>query len=109
MRISQETVIVEELPLPVLHKKTSHSSIWETKYDLRDEATMVKFKKYLLAEVDETRSTLPLAGYCFMTGVMCVRYSPFTAYLTLFSFSNALIFSAIFIWCGSQTGNTVQV
>ncbi|OAX42475.1 hypothetical protein K503DRAFT_683225 [Rhizopogon vinicolor AM-OR11-026] len=66
--------------------------MWETSSNLKDEATMARLKKYFLAEVDEKRSTLPLAGYRFMTGVI-----------------NALIFSAIFIWCGSQTGNTIQL
>ncbi|OAX43147.1 hypothetical protein K503DRAFT_862515 [Rhizopogon vinicolor AM-OR11-026] len=81
-----------ESPLPVLQKKAPWSSMRETMPDFNDEGTMARFKKYLLAEVDEKRSTLPLAGYCFMTGII-----------------NAIIFSAIFIWCGSQTGNTVQL
>ncbi|OJA17140.1 hypothetical protein AZE42_05096 [Rhizopogon vesiculosus] len=91
MSITQEKVSVE-MPLPVVQRKGSYSSMWETSSNLKDEATMARLKKYFFAEVDEKRSTLPLAGYCFMTGVI-----------------NALIFSAFFIWCGSQTGNIIQL
>ncbi|TDL19566.1 hypothetical protein BD410DRAFT_791947 [Rickenella mellea] len=49
-------------------------------------------KKYLLADVDPALSTPPLAAYCFMTG-----------------FIDAISFSAVFVWCGFQTGNTVQL
>ncbi|KAG1733382.1 uncharacterized protein EDB91DRAFT_643745 [Suillus paluster] len=88
------------LPPPVVQKKSSYSSIWETKCNFEidalaienDVTVMARLKKYLLVEVDAEQSTLPMAVYCFMTGVI-----------------NALIFSAIFIWCGSQTGNTVQL
>ncbi|OAX34255.1 hypothetical protein K503DRAFT_803733 [Rhizopogon vinicolor AM-OR11-026] len=91
MSISQEKVSVE-LPLPVVQRKASCSSMWKVGSDFKDEATMTRLKRYFLAEVDAQRSTLPLTGYCFMTGVI-----------------NAVIFSAIFIWCGSQTGNTIQL
>ncbi|KAJ3491217.1 hypothetical protein NLJ89_g11359 [Agrocybe chaxingu] len=47
---------------------------------------------YLQAEVDPKQSTVPLAMYCFMTGYVDV-----------------VSFSAIFVWCGFQTGNFAQL
>ncbi|KAG0698892.1 hypothetical protein DFH29DRAFT_1070940 [Suillus ampliporus] len=99
MSATQDKISVV-LPPPVVQRQRSYSSIWEAKCDLEtdvlaienDVTAMAGLKKYLLTEVDEERSMVPMAGYCFMTGVI-----------------NALIFSAIFIWCGSQTGNTVQL
>ncbi|TFY74992.1 hypothetical protein EWM64_g9020 [Hericium alpestre] len=52
-------------------------------------------RDYLFTEVEPSSSTLPLAAYCFMTGYM----PP----------SDAISFSAIFVWCGFQTGNSVQL
>ncbi|THH23279.1 hypothetical protein EUX98_g7897 [Antrodiella citrinella] len=49
-------------------------------------------KSHLLDEVDPERSTFPLAAYCFMTG-----------------FIDAVSFTAVFVWCGFQTGNSVQL
>jgi hypothetical protein len=73
MNITQEKVSVE-LPRPVVQRKaSSFSSIWEIKHDFKDEVTVTKLKKYLLAEVDEKRAVFPMAGYCFMTGVVCVH------------------------------------
>ncbi|KZT32176.1 hypothetical protein SISSUDRAFT_1055873 [Sistotremastrum suecicum HHB10207 ss-3] len=45
-----------------------------------------------MADVDPELSTFPLAMYCLMTGFM-----------------SAAPFTAIFVWCGFQTGNTVQL
>lgn len=45
-----------------------------------------------MQDVDGERSTFPLAAYCFMTG-----------------FIDSVCFSAIFVWCAFQTGNTVQL
>jgi len=45
-----------------------------------------------MADVDPAESTAPLAAYCFMTG-----------------FIDVISFSAIFVWCGFQTGNFVQL
>ncbi|KAK7446642.1 hypothetical protein VKT23_014336 [Stygiomarasmius scandens] len=47
---------------------------------------------YLMTEVDPEWCTAPLAAYCFMTG-----------------FIDAISFSAIFVWCGFQTGNFAQL
>ncbi|TFY68195.1 hypothetical protein EVG20_g3650 [Dentipellis fragilis] len=49
-------------------------------------------RNYLFADVDPSQATWPLAAYCFMTGYI-----------------DAISFSAIFVWCGFQTGNSVQV
>ncbi|KAI0249750.1 hypothetical protein BJV78DRAFT_1276033 [Lactifluus subvellereus] len=45
-----------------------------------------------MTEVDPELSTFPLAAYCFMTGWI-----------------DAVSFSAIFVWCAFQTGNSVQL
>ncbi|KAI0305332.1 hypothetical protein B0F90DRAFT_1815561 [Multifurca ochricompacta] len=45
-----------------------------------------------MTEVDPELSTIPLAAYCFMTGWI-----------------DAVSFSAIFVWCAFQTGNSVQL
>jgi len=50
------------------------------------------FKRHMMGNVDPEASTVPLSVYCFMTG-----------------FIDAVTFSAIFVWCGFQTGNTVQL
>ncbi|EJU01174.1 hypothetical protein DACRYDRAFT_22933 [Dacryopinax primogenitus] len=44
------------------------------------------------AEVDADYSTVPLSIFCFMTGYI-----------------DSLTFSACYIWCAFQTGNTVQL
>lgn len=51
-----------------------------------------RFKAHLMGSVDPEASTIPLSLYCFMTG-----------------FIDSITFSAIFVWCGFQTGNTVQL
>lgn len=45
-----------------------------------------------MENVDPKQSTTPLAMYCFMTG-----------------FIDSISFTAVFVWCGFQTGNTVQL
>ncbi|KAJ3834943.1 hypothetical protein F5878DRAFT_588789 [Lentinula raphanica] len=47
---------------------------------------------YLNTEVDPNQSTIPLAAFCFMTG-----------------FIDSISFSSVFVWCGFQTGNFVQL
>jgi hypothetical protein len=50
-----------------------------------------------------------LAACCFMSGLMCVFHFMFT-FPTFWTLSrDAVTFSSIFIWCGFQTGNSVQV
>ena len=66
-----------------------------------------------MTEVDPDRSTIPLAAYCFMTGWMSVSLSlchnPVTIADTVPSHSDVVSFSAVFVWCAFQTGNTLQV
>lgn len=95
MSITQDTRRTSMvLPPPVIQTKESYSSIWLAKYnDLQNSGTTTaRLKRYLLVEVDEERASVPMASFCFMTGII-----------------NAVIFTAIFIWCGSQTGNTLQL
>ncbi|KAJ6523769.1 hypothetical protein B0H19DRAFT_1201221 [Mycena capillaripes] len=49
------------------------------------------FWQHLNTDVDPAQSTGPLAAFCFMSGFM-----------------DAISFSAISVWCGFQTGNSVQ-
>ncbi|KAJ7484400.1 hypothetical protein FB451DRAFT_1028032 [Mycena latifolia] len=49
------------------------------------------WRQFLLSEVDPDYSTGPLAAFCFMTG-----------------FIDAISFTAVFVWCGFQTGNFAQ-
>ncbi|KAJ7590214.1 hypothetical protein C8J56DRAFT_589764 [Mycena floridula] len=55
-------------------------------------ATRISWRAYLAADVDPAQCTGPLAAFCFMTG-----------------FIDAISFTAIFVWCGFQTGNFVQL
>ncbi|KAG2043936.1 hypothetical protein BDR03DRAFT_851064 [Suillus americanus] len=57
-----------------------------------DSTTLTSLKKYLFTDIDGDKATAPLSAYCFMTG-----------------FIDAVCFSAIFVWCAFQTGNTVQL
>lgn len=56
------------------------------------ESTLSSAWTYLNEDVDPDQSTGPLAAFCFMTGYIDV-----------------ISFSAIFVWCGFQTGNFVQL
>ncbi|KAJ6532747.1 hypothetical protein DFH09DRAFT_133544 [Mycena vulgaris] len=50
------------------------------------------WRKFLWSEVDPDYSTGPLAIFCFMTGWI-----------------DAISFTAVFVWCGFQTGNFAQL
>ncbi|KAJ7484396.1 hypothetical protein FB451DRAFT_1232359 [Mycena latifolia] len=50
------------------------------------------FWEHLNTDVDPAQATGPLAAFCFMTG-----------------FIDAISFTAIFVWCGFQTGNFAQL
>lgn len=67
--------------------------------------------QYLMQDVDPKQTTGPLAAYCFMTGYMCALFAVITVVvpLTHFLSSDVISFSAIFVWCGFQTGNFAQV
>ncbi|KAI9508096.1 hypothetical protein F5148DRAFT_1299468 [Russula earlei] len=71
------------LPTPVSSSPSSSLSPLHSWRGLRD---------FLMTQVDPELSTVPLAGYCFMTGWI-----------------DAISFSAIFVWCAFQTGNSVQL
>ncbi|KAJ7201611.1 hypothetical protein GGX14DRAFT_655526, partial [Mycena pura] len=49
------------------------------------------WRAFLLSEIDPEHATGPLAAFCFMTG-----------------FIDAISFTAVFVWCGFQTGNFAQ-
>ncbi|KAH9075559.1 hypothetical protein EDB83DRAFT_2350767 [Lactarius deliciosus] len=51
-----------------------------------------RLREFLMTEIDPDGSTIPLVAYCFMTGWIDV-----------------VSFSAISVWCGFQTGNTIQL
>jgi hypothetical protein len=66
---------------------------------------------HLKGEVDPEQATGPLVAYCFMTGLMSVYHFSFMS-LSLNSScfnSDSVTFSAIYVWCGFQTGNGTQV
>ncbi|KZT68923.1 hypothetical protein DAEQUDRAFT_727349 [Daedalea quercina L-15889] len=49
-------------------------------------------REHFFSDVNPSKSTIPLAAFCFMTGYI-----------------DAVVFTAIFVWAGFQTGNTVQL
>lgn len=77
----------ESLPRP-----GSSPTPTEQNYALWMSPTSIFSKEHLMGNVDGERATLPLAAYCLMTG-----------------FVDSVCFSAIFVWCAFQTGNTVQL
>ncbi|KAG1762986.1 hypothetical protein EV702DRAFT_983142 [Suillus placidus] len=81
------------LPPPAIQNRFLRYSIGKNRRDSEDGASaMVRLKKHLFAEVDGEQCTAPLSVYCFMTG-----------------FIDSVTFSAIFVWCAFQTGNSVQL
>ncbi|KAJ7457646.1 hypothetical protein B0H11DRAFT_1738172 [Mycena galericulata] len=56
------------------------------------QSSRLTFWQHLNTEVDPAQCTGPLAGFCFMTG-----------------FVDAISFTAVFVWCGFQTGNFAQL
>ncbi|KAB5593814.1 hypothetical protein CTheo_2783 [Ceratobasidium theobromae] len=50
-----------------------------------------KARQYLMAEVDTNIASLPLSAYCFMTG-----------------YTDAITYTACYVWSAFQTGNTIQ-
>ncbi|KAI0777491.1 hypothetical protein BD413DRAFT_466868 [Trametes elegans] len=80
----------ESLPAPVSSKE-SYSTIVETARLWTSPRTVFSVKHWM-TDVDPAQSTFPLAAYCFMTG-----------------FIDSVSFTAIFVWCGFQTGNSVQL
>lgn len=80
------------LPAPVSHQdNTNLGSKGDAERPLSPK-TRPTFWTHLMSDVDPSHATFPLAAFCFMTG-----------------FIGAISFSAIFVWCGFQTGNFVQL
>ncbi|KAH7882836.1 hypothetical protein F5I97DRAFT_1900022 [Phlebopus sp. FC_14] len=77
------------LPTPIIQRRPSRSSI---RKEPLDSSKMANIRKFLMEEIDGAQASAPLSAYCFMTG-----------------FIDAVCFSAIFVWCAFQTGNTVQL
>lgn len=69
----------------------------------------VSLRQFLLQDVDPKEATGPLALYCFMTGYMCGISLHFFFDHWPTCRSDVISFSAIFVWCGFQTGNFAQV
>ncbi|KAG2129651.1 uncharacterized protein EDB93DRAFT_113355 [Suillus bovinus] len=83
------------LPPHAIHNRSSQNSEsidTSRRGNEGDASAMVKLRKHLFADVDEDRSTAPLTVYCFMTGLI-----------------DSVTFSAIFVWCAFQTGNSIQL
>lgn len=81
------------LPPPIVQNRFSQFSIGGKRRDGDGDGSVgARLKTHMLAEVDGEQSTAPLTAYCFMTG-----------------FIDSVTFSAIFVWCAFQTGNSVQL
>ncbi|KAF7323668.1 hypothetical protein MKEN_00587600 [Mycena kentingensis (nom. inval.)] len=70
----------------------------------------ISWRAFLLCEVEPEHTTAPLLAFCFMTGFMSVfRILFYRTSVDASSSSDAISFSAAFVWCGFQTGNFAQV
>ncbi|KAM5534719.1 hypothetical protein V8D89_011583 [Ganoderma adspersum] len=81
---------VASLPPPASSKASNNTllgnnQLWSSPLDLFS-------YRHWMSDVDPQQSTMPLAAFCFMTG-----------------FIDSISFTAIFVWCGFQTGNSVQL
>ncbi|KAG6331350.1 hypothetical protein ID866_7741 [Astraeus odoratus] len=81
----------ESLPPPVVQSRPA-GSLFKDVSSLSVAASMSNIKRYLEEEIDGSKAAAPLTAYCFMTG-----------------FIDSVCFSAIFVWCAFQTGNSVQL
>ncbi|KAI6017121.1 hypothetical protein EDC04DRAFT_3093457 [Pisolithus marmoratus] len=73
----------------IVHSRPTELSDTENGFSSPKMSTL---KQILMQEVDGSRASAPLTAYCFMTGYIDV-----------------VCFSAIFVWCAFQTGNSVQL
>jgi uncharacterized membrane protein YoaK (UPF0700 family) len=68
----------------------------DVKHELPEPATTPSSKRsigeFMMEEIDGDQSTWQLTAFCFMTGWI-----------------DAVSFSAVFVWCAFQTGNTLQL
>ncbi|PAV21496.1 hypothetical protein PNOK_0412300 [Pyrrhoderma noxium] len=78
---SSTTVLT--LPVPVSSRELEKNEGRQNLESCRD---------YLFQDINPARATALLLSFCFMSG-----------------FINAVPFTAILVWCGFQTGNTVQL
>ena len=103
------TVIVDEKAappavalLPAIHTRDLESS---------DPSRMRSLRTFLMEEIDTAHAAAPLSAYCFMTGFMCALSNSLRFWFlrSPADHSDAVSFSAVFVWCAFQTGNSVQV
>ncbi|KAJ3571116.1 hypothetical protein NP233_g3958 [Leucocoprinus birnbaumii] len=73
-------------------KMSSNENIAGSDVERGQRSSHMPLWQYLMQDVDPKETTGPLAMYCFMTGYIDV-----------------ISFSAIFVWCGFQTGNFAQL
>ncbi|KAH0834974.1 hypothetical protein J3R83DRAFT_10686 [Lanmaoa asiatica] len=78
--------------VPVAHKNDPAPSKDCRDIESHDSSKMRSIRSFLMEEIDTAQAAAPLSAYCFMTG-----------------FIDAVSFSAIFVWCAFQTGNSVQL
>jgi hypothetical protein len=78
--------------MPSSSKSTSTAAVLKGDAEHVALKPTASLRSYLMADVDPAQTTAPLAAYCFMTG-----------------FIDVISFSAIFVWCGFQTGNFAQL
>jgi len=88
--VTDEKLSSSSLPPPVSHRTSS--DLPGNNGGQTQGLSHLLTLRYLNANVDPLRSTIPLAAYCFMTG-----------------FIDSISFTAIFVWCGFQTGNFIQL
>ncbi|GBE87687.1 hypothetical protein BKA93DRAFT_121656 [Sparassis latifolia] len=86
---NEQKVEIQSLPRPV--SADSRSTAIESARLWLSPSTVFS-KEHLFGDVDPKKATIPLAAYCFMTGII-----------------DSISFTAVFVWCGFQTGNSVQL
>ncbi|KAI6142641.1 hypothetical protein BKA82DRAFT_4189337 [Pisolithus tinctorius] len=90
MSSAPQTKEKDELPPPAVAQSRPRDSSDAEKGSYSP--NMNSLRQFLMQEIDGSRASAPLTAYCFMTG-----------------FIDAVCFSAIFVWCAFQTGNSVQL
>jgi hypothetical protein len=119
MTLNEKTTSRNSLPLPV-SQQTDAPSTLGSEGDATDRAlsptTKPTFWTHLTSDIDPSQATVPLVAFCFMTGFMYVKIkNPILHRFVLFGsdleqhYSDAISFSATFVWCAFQTGNFIQV
>ncbi|KAH9933868.1 uncharacterized protein B0H18DRAFT_1082947 [Fomitopsis serialis] len=76
----------EELPRPASDNMMRQTArLWVS-------PSVLFTREHFFGDVSPVKATIPLAAFCFMTG-----------------FIDSVAFTAVFVWAGFQTGNTVQL